>query len=106
MARLAWSASELRSATGFCEGRHGTAEALTRPRSGVLAGRCVLYPPHSEPLLLSDGIVFTELVNSRIAGSTEIKVSVDGKRKISARRLHANEMLSRFSTRKTLANYR
>ena len=31
----------------------------------MLAGGCVLYPPHSTPLLLPEWIVFTELVNSR-----------------------------------------
>ncbi len=53
MARLAWIASEVGSATGFSEGRHDTAEASIRPGSEVLvpAGRCVLYPPHCTPLV-------------------------------------------------------
>jgi hypothetical protein len=53
MARLAWIASEVGSATGFSEGRHDTAEASIRPGSGVLvlAGRCVFYPPHCTPLV-------------------------------------------------------
>src|SRR5260221_8255582 len=38
-------------------GKHHTAEASARGGSGVLAGRCVRYPPHSTPLLLPDGIV-------------------------------------------------
>jgi hypothetical protein len=37
----------------------------------MLAGRGVRHPPHSTPLLLPDGIVFTELVNSRIVGTSE-----------------------------------
>jgi hypothetical protein len=39
--------------------------------SGVLTGGCVLYPPQSTPSLLPDGIVFTELVHSRIVGYPE-----------------------------------
>jgi hypothetical protein len=54
MARLAWIASELGSATGFPK-RAIIAEALARRRSGALAGGCVLYPPHSTPLLPRDG---------------------------------------------------
>ncbi len=40
------------------ERKHHTTEPSTRRGSGVLTGRCALYPP--------DGIVSTELVNSRI----------------------------------------
>jgi hypothetical protein len=54
------------------EGKHDTAEASIRPGSGVIAGRCVLYPPHSTLLLLPDGIVFTELVNSPIVGKSSL----------------------------------
>jgi len=36
----------------------------------VLAGRGVRYLPHSTPLLLPDGIVFTELVNSRMVANS------------------------------------
>jgi len=39
--------------------------------SGVLAGGCVLYPPQSTPSPLPDGIVFTELLHSRIVGYPE-----------------------------------
>ncbi len=44
------------------EGKYDTAEASIRPESGVMAGRCVLYPSHSTLFLLPDGIVFAELV--------------------------------------------
>jgi hypothetical protein len=58
------------------EGKHDTPETSIRPGSGLLvsgllAGRCVLYPPHSTPLLPPDGIEFTDLVNSRIVGKPE-----------------------------------
>jgi hypothetical protein len=59
MARLAWIASEVGSGTGFPNGNLIHAETSTRPWSGGLAGRCVLYPPHSTPLLPPGGIVFT-----------------------------------------------
>jgi len=39
--------------------------------SGVLTGGCVLYPPQSTPSPLPDGIVFTELLHSRIVGYPE-----------------------------------
>src|ERR1700675_3015186 len=52
------------------EEKDHTAEASARRGSGVLAARCVLYPPHSMQLLLPDGVASTELVNSRmVAGS-------------------------------------
>jgi hypothetical protein len=50
MARLAWIASEMGFRNRLSEGNRHTAEASTRRGSGVLAGRCVLYPPHSTPL--------------------------------------------------------
>jgi hypothetical protein len=40
----------------------------------VLAGRRVRYPLHSKPVLRPDGIVFTELVNTRIVGYSEVIV--------------------------------
>jgi hypothetical protein len=43
----------------------------------VLAGRSVLYPPHSLPLVLADGIVFTEQVNSRDVGKREVILGAD-----------------------------
>ena len=55
MARLAWIASELGFRNRLSEGNRHTEEASTRRGSGVLAGRCVLYPPHSTPLLFPDG---------------------------------------------------
>jgi hypothetical protein len=55
----------------LCERKHHTTETLTRRGSGVLAGRCALCPPHSTPLLPPDGIVSTELVNSRMVGKPE-----------------------------------
>ncbi len=58
MARLACVPSGLRSAAGFPQ------ETIIPQRpppdedgSGVLAGRCVLYPPHSTPLLSPDASV-------------------------------------------------
>ena len=48
------------------ERKHHTTETSTRRGSGVLTGRCALYSPHSTPLLPPDGIVSTELLNSRI----------------------------------------
>src|SRR6202171_3362546 len=54
------------------EEKDHTAEASARRGSGVLPGRCVRYPPNSTPLLLPDGIVFTELVNSRIVSYSEV----------------------------------
>ena len=48
------------------ERKHHTTEPSTRRASGVLTGRCALYSPYSTPLLPPDGIVSTELVNSRI----------------------------------------
>jgi len=54
MARLVWIASELDSAIRLSEGNHHTAQASARRGSGVLTGRCVLYPPHSTPLLSPD----------------------------------------------------
>ncbi|SRR5258705_2634390 len=68
MARLAWIASEVGSATGFPKENNDTAEAPIRPGSGMMVGRCVLYSPHSTLLLLPDGIMFTEPINSRIVG--------------------------------------
>jgi hypothetical protein len=50
------------------------AETSTRRGSGVLAGRRVRYPLHSKPVLRPDGIVFTELVNTRIVGYSEVIV--------------------------------
>jgi hypothetical protein len=58
------------------ERKHHTTGTSTRGGSGVLAGRCVLYPPHSTPLLPADGIVSTELVNSRIVGNPEVTVGL------------------------------
>ena len=55
MARLVWIASELGSAIRLSEGNHHTAQASARRGSGVLARRCVPYPPHSTPLLSPDG---------------------------------------------------
>ena len=55
MARLVWIASELGSAIRLSEENHHTAQASARRGSGVLAGRCVLYPPYSAPLLSPDG---------------------------------------------------
>jgi len=56
MARLAGVPSGLRSAAGFPK------ETIIPHRplpdedgSGVLAGRCVLYPPYPAPLLYPDG---------------------------------------------------
>jgi hypothetical protein len=37
-----------------------------------MAGRCVLYPPHSTLFLAPNGIVFAELVNSRIVDKPEV----------------------------------
>jgi hypothetical protein len=47
------------------KGKHDTAKTSIQPGSGVMAGRCILYPPHSTLFLLPDGTVFAELVNSR-----------------------------------------
>jgi len=55
MARLVWIASALGSAIRLSEGNHHTAQASARRGSGVLARRCVPYPPHSTPLLAPDG---------------------------------------------------
>ena len=77
MARLAWIVSELGSAIRLSDGNHHTAEASARRGSGVLAGRCVLYQLHSTPLFLTDGIVFTELVNSRDVGKLEVILGAD-----------------------------
>jgi len=54
------------------ERKHHTAETSTRRGSGVLAGRCVLYPPQSTRSLRPDSIVFTELVYSRIVANPEV----------------------------------
>jgi hypothetical protein len=51
------------------ERKHHTTGTSTRGGSGVLAGRCVLYPPHSTPLLL-----LAELAYSRIVGKPELIV--------------------------------
>jgi hypothetical protein len=59
MARLAWIASEVGSATNFSEGKTLYRRSLTRPGSGVLAGRYARYPPHSTPLFPSDAVTPT-----------------------------------------------
>ena len=51
MARLAWIASEVGSATGFPKENDDTAEAPIRPGSEMMVGR-LLYSPHSTVLLL------------------------------------------------------
>ena len=78
MARLAWIASELGFRNRLSEGNRHTAEASTRRGSGVLAGRCVLYPPHSTPLLFPDsqclpnwstpGLLATRRLSKRSSG--------------------------------------
>jgi hypothetical protein len=73
MAHLARIASEVGYATGFPNENILLQKTLSRCGSGVLAGRCALYPPHSTPLLPPDGIVSTELVNSRIVGHSEVE---------------------------------
>src|ERR1700676_946471 len=37
----------------------------------MLAGRCVLCPPHFAPLLLPDALVLSGLTNFRVVGHTE-----------------------------------
>jgi hypothetical protein len=55
MARLAWIASELGSATGFP--KRNIIPQKPQPDAGPeFAGRCLPYPPHSTPLLLPDGM--------------------------------------------------
>jgi len=54
-----------RTETSYYKNLHPTAR-------GVLTGRCALYSPHSTPLLPPDGIVSTELLNSRIVAHPEL----------------------------------
>jgi len=54
MARVACVPSELGSAAGFPK-ETIIPQKPPPTRSGVLAGRGVLYPPHSMPLLSPDG---------------------------------------------------
>jgi hypothetical protein len=51
--------------------KHHTTETSTRRWSGMLAGRCVLYPPHST-VLPPLTAMFTEPVNSRMVGYSEV----------------------------------
>jgi hypothetical protein len=78
MTRLAWIASEVGSATGFPKENNDTAEAPIRPGSGMMVMmvgndgwtlRTLFATLHV--LLLPDGIVFTEPINSRIVGQNE-----------------------------------
>src|ERR1700681_3038444 len=62
-----------RSRNRLSEEKDHTAEALARRGSGVFAGRCVRYPPLLKPLLLPDGTVFTELVDSRIVRARKLR---------------------------------
>jgi hypothetical protein len=61
------------------EEKHYTAEASTRrgSESFVRNVRWALftYPTRATPLLLSNGIMFTEMVDSRIVGNPEVGIS-------------------------------
>jgi hypothetical protein len=65
-----------RSRDWLSERNHHTTESSTRRESGVLAGRCVCYPPRSTSLPPPDSIVPTELVNSRIVPSWNLTHSL------------------------------
>jgi hypothetical protein len=78
MARLAWVASEVASATGFPNEIHDIAEGLNPTRVGSDAWTMRTLSRQTTLLLPPAGIVFTEMVRSRMVGYSELIVGRRG----------------------------
>jgi len=57
------------------EWKRHTAETSTRRGSGVLAGRCVLYPPHSTPNKTTLRSGWTSMLKNNLTEPTRLEIS-------------------------------